>query len=297
MPSKIRVVTLVGLVLCCCVAVPAAYAQGTCNLQTLTGTWVGYEKGSSLNVVVNPPPQDFPFFTGAMAPFVNVVHVTFNADGIGKGYYWIYTGAVGATEKSVPVKITITEMNKDCTGKLTYLVPGTPPATVVERFIIFANGREIRSLPTSITNGLPGVTWTGTLHRISASSEPVTSCGQQTAQGKWLTTSENIVWWTGDTAWADTIFLRQNVSETGHFTGTLYEKLGDFGDIQHPIWGTIKVRPDCSFTQWLNIQSITGGVPLVVKGVYFNEGKEAYGMAIGIPYSFAYGERMDNASE
>jgi len=292
MRNRIAVITLAILFLCFCMAAPAAYAEGKCNSQMAAGTWVGYERGSSLNVVVNPPPEDFPFFTGAMAPFVNIVHVTFTPDGVGKGYYWIYTGAIGMTEKPIPVKVTITEMNADCTGKFQYMAGA---ATIEERFILFGGGREMRTLPTSIENGVPGLVWTGTMHRISEGSEPV-RCGPQTARGSWLTSAENIIWWTGDTAWADVIFLRQDVSKSGDFTGMLYEKLGDFGDIQHPIWGTIKVHPDCSYTEKLNIQDITSE-PMILKGVYFNKGRESYGMATGLSYSFGHGERIDRGDE
>jgi len=285
---QITVSSILGLLVCCCIAVPEASAQGKCNLQMVAGTYVGYERGSSLNVVVNPPPPDFPFFTGAMAPFVNIVHISFNSKGIGKGYYWIYTGAIGMTEKPIPVQVTITEMNEDCSGKFQYMAGA---ATVEERFIFFAGGREMRSLPTSIASGLPGLVWTGTMHRISEGSKPVNSCGAQTAQGEWLSSVENIIWWTGPTAWADTLFLRENVSKTGDFTGMLYEKLGDVGGIEHPIWGTIKVRPDCSYTELLHIQGITDA-PVTIKGVYFNEGKEAYGMALGLSYSFGHSERI-----
>ena len=285
---QITVSTILGLLVCCCIAVPEASAQGKCNLQMVAGTYVGYERGSSLNVVVNPPPQDFPFFTGAMAPFVNIVHVTFTPDGVGKGYYWIYTGSIGMTEQPIPVTVTITEMNEDCTGKFTYVVPGTPTTTIVERFILFAGGREMRSLPASIENGVPGIVWTGAFHRISEGSEPVNSCGAHTAKGTWLTSCENILWWTGPTAWADTLFLREDVLESGHFTGTLYEKLGDYGDITHPIWGKITVNHDCSFTENLNIKDIGAAL---AKGAYFNEGKEAYAMAVGVEYSFCHIER------
>jgi len=294
MRRQVLVITLLGLLLCCCFAVPAAYAEGKCNLQTVAGTWVGYERGSSLNVVVNPPPEVFPFFTGAMAPFVTNSHVTFTPDGVGKGYYWIYTGAIAMTEKPIPVTVTITEMNEDCTGKFTYVVPGTPPATIEERFVLFDSGRELRSLPTSIENGLPGLVWTGTWHRISKGGERVNPCGAQTAQGKWLASVENIIWWTGTTAWADALFLRQNVSQTGSFTGTLYEKLGDISDIQHPIWGTIKVNPDCSYTEILNIKDIGSQM---IKGVYFHEGKEAYGMGLGLSYSFGHMERIGSGND
>ena len=291
MRNQIAVVTLLGLLVCCCIAVPEASAQGKCSLQMAAGTYAGYERGSSLNVVVNPPPQDFPFFTGAMAPFVNIVHVTFNSKGIGKGYYWIYTGAIGMTQKPIPVEVTITEMNEDCTGKFTYAVPGTPPAIVEERFILFDGGREMRSLPRSIANGVPGLVWTGTMHRIGKGSKPVKSCGPQTAQGKWLSSVENIIWWSGPTAWADAVLLLQDVSDTGDFAGTLYEKLGDRSNIELAIWGTIKVHPDCSYTERLHIQGFPGP-PVIIKGVYFNEAKEAYAMAIGFSYSFGHSERI-----
>ena len=293
MRNQIVMVTLVALLLCCCIAVPAAYAEGKCNMQMVAGSWVGYERGSSLSVDVNPPPGVFPFFTGAMAPFVNIEHITFNPYGVGKGYYWIYTGAIGMTEKPIPVKVTITEMNADCTGKFTYVVPGTPPATIVERFVLFDGGRELRSLPIAITNGLPGLVWTGTMHRISEDSEH--SCGAQTAQGSWLTSVEQIIPWSWPTAWADAALVRQDVSETGHFTGTLYEKLGDLSNIEHPVWGMIKVHPDCSFSE-----TLIGPDPVgtnIIKGAYFNEGRESYGMVMGLSYSFGHSERIDHGDE
>src|SRR3974390_1368786 len=258
--------------LCVCVAIPAAYAQEKCNLQMISGTYVGYERGYSLAVVPDPPKKYFPFFTGAMAPFANISHVTFTSDGMGKGYFWMYLGSVGATTKPIPVQVTVTEMNPDCSGKFVY-VAGPNGATIEERFILLEDGREIRSLPTSISNGVPGLAWTGAFHRISEGSAPVTSCGAQTGKGRWLTTCENILWWSGDTAWADTLFLREDVSDTGEFTGTLYERLGDYGDITHPIWGKIAIKPDCAYTEYLNIKDIGSAL---AKGIYFDEGKQSY---------------------
>ena len=58
---------------------------------------------------------------------------------------------------------------------------------------------------------------------------------------------------------------------------------------QHPIRGKITVNPDCSFTENLHIKDIGAAL---AKGAYFNEGKEAYGMAVGVEYSFCHSERI-----
>ena len=184
-------------------------------------------------------------------------------------------------------------MNSDCTGKLQYSVnlPGIS-ATIEERFILFDEGREFRSVPTSIVGGIDTLAWIGTGHRISDSSKRVHSCGQQTAHGTYLLTAENLVATDPHTAVADTLFIREDVSLTGDYTGTLYEKIGTVS-VETPALGTITVNPDCSFTGTLKVPEFFSGA-IVMKGVFFNEGKEYYALTIdeGIPYSFAYGKRI-----
>ena len=297
MRNKITIVAMVGLFLLCCVAVPAAHAHEKCSLRTLAGTYAISEKGSSSfldpNPSVFPPPFTFPFFTGVTAPFVNVTQITFSPHGVGEGFYWIRIGALSGGLDPIPVHVTVTEMNPDCTGKLQYSVnlPGIS-ATIEERFIVFDEGREFRSVPTSIVGGIPTLAWIGTGHRISDSSKRVHSCGQHTAHGTYLLTAENLVAAEPHTAVADTLFIREDVSLTGDYTGTLYEKIGTV-PVETPALGTITVNPDCSFTGTLKVPEFFSGA-IVMKGVFFNEGKEYYALAIdeGIPYSFAYGKRI-----
>jgi len=276
-----RMLKFIAFLLCLCVAVAAAYAQEKCSLQTITGTYAMYERGSSMFVSVNS--TSAPFYPGVIAPFATVIEVTFDSKGIGNGFYWIWAGTLGGLPDPTPVQVTITELKPDCTGNLTYVVPGSPPDTIVERFIVLDEGREIRTIPISLSNGLPGIVWTGTAHRISKSSKPVNSCGPQTAHGSYLTSCENLLEWDSstNTAFADALLMRLNVAMTGNYTGTLHESVGGRFVDGIPVNGTITVNPDCSFSQILNIPAISGTV--LAKGVYFEQGKQAYAMAVYIP--------------
>jgi hypothetical protein len=301
--SQITVIALVCLLFSWCIAAPTAFGQGKCSLQMMAGTYAMYERGSSLLVDWNPPGY-FPFFTGAMAPSVNVVNITFNHKGVGKGYFWMWAGGVGATLDAIPVEVTITELNEvNCTGKFTYTVtlPGGPTATIEERFISLNNGQEMRTVPTSVQNGIPGIVWTGTSHRITKGK--ARSCGPRTAHGSYVTSCENIITQDAHTAIADTLLIREDVSMSGDRTGTLYESLGGFSVDGIPAWGTVTVNPDCSFTSTINFQASFGQIgPIDSRGVYFNQGEEFYSLAIYdesvppdqqyIKYSFCQGTRV-----
>jgi hypothetical protein len=256
-------------------------------------------------VTVPPPPEYFPFYPGVIAPFATVIEVTFNSKGVGNGFYWIWAGALGGAPDPTPVQVTITKMNPDCTGDLTYVVPASPPNIVVERFIVLDNGRELRSINISLSNGIPGLVWTGTAHRISKSSKAVNSCGPQTAQGSYLTSCENLLEWNAGTAFSDALLLRYDVDMTGNYTGTLYESVGGRFVDGLPVNGTITINPDCSSTQVLNIPAISGSV--LAKGIYFDEGKQAYLMAVnwpdippdqqGIKYSLCQVKRIEHTND
>ena len=130
------------------------------------------------------------------------------------------------------------------------------------------------------------------------------SCGRHMAHGTYLLTAENIVNvgplpapFFDPTGVADALFIREAVSPSGKYTGTLYEKLGDSSIDKLPVFGEYAINPDCSFSSTLNFYLLadpTTLVTIVVKGVFFNEGKEFYGLAIdvGVPYSFVQGERI-----
>jgi hypothetical protein len=78
--------------------------------------------------------------------------------------------------------------NEDCTGKFSYSLslPGGLSPTIEERFILFGNGREYRSIPTPSSNGMTTLAWIGEGHRISKPGEPLNTCGPQTAHGTYL---------------------------------------------------------------------------------------------------------------
>lgn len=292
------------------VAVAAAHAQGNCSLQTFAGTYVSFDRGSSLTVdltstgVLGPVPGAKPsppaWAAPGIVPFVNIGVVTYTPDGIGDGYFWMYAGSVRPALEPIPVHITVTELNEDCTGKFEYTLANG--AKIVERFIVFDEGRQYRSVPTTLGSpAIPTLAWIGTGHRVSHRSAPVDFCGPQTAYGSYLLTCENIIR-SGlypEKAVADTLLLRSDISMSGDYTGMLYEKFG-MATVQLPVTGTMAVNPDCSLTDTLNIAGFSG--PLILKGAFFNQGREYYAMAVlspnrpadqqGIKYSFCHGTRI-----
>jgi len=301
--------TILVLVVILGLAVSAAQAGEKCSLQTMTGTYAFYVRGSSMILDMTSADQTVPVhWNGAVAPFVSVGEVTFTPDGVGEGLYWILVGSLSGGADPIPVQVTIFEMNQDCTGKFRYWItlPNAGQATLIEeRFFLFDNGREYRSVPSLIgATGIPTLAWTGTGHRIKKPSESVHSCGPQTANGTYVETVENIVNFGptpffNDTGFADALFIREDIAMSGKYTGTLYEKLGPFSVDGLPVFGEFKVTPDCSFSATLKFTIESGPVTLAVKGVFFDEGKEFYGLAIdlGVPYSFAQGKRIGQGSD
>jgi hypothetical protein len=295
MAKKVTIITIAALLACLSLAVSATRAQEPCSLKTMAGTYAFYERGSSS--ILDPSGQPpFPVhWPGAIAPFITVGEVTFTPHGLGEGFYWIRIGSLNGGFDPIPVQVQITEMNGDCTGKFRYAVnlPNVPPATIEERFIVFDNGREYRSLPTSIEGGVPTLAWIGAGRRIRKPSQPVNSCGPQSAHGTYLISAENIIPVDSTSAFTDTILFRLDISMAGDYTGMLYEKLGPLS-VELPVSGKFAVNPDCSFSWDLDL--VINEIPATVgiRGVLFDEGKEFYGLAMdeGMLYSFAQGVRV-----
>jgi len=293
------------------VAAGAAHAQERCSLQTFSGTYVSVDRGSSTTIdlsstgVLGPapglPPSPPAWVAPGIVPFINIALVTYTPDGIGDGYFWMSAGSLRATLEPIPLHITVTELNEDCTGKFRYTLANG--VTIEERIIVFDNGRQYRSVPTTIASpGIPTLAWIGTGHRISQGSAPVNSCGPQTARGSYLMSFDAIAK-SGlypTMAVAEMGLLRTDVSMAGDYTGVLYEKYGAASIDGRPVWGTVTVNPDCSFASTLNVEGLAGSTEL--RGFFFNEGKEYYGMGIlnptkppepsSIKYSFCHGTRI-----
>ncbi|MGB9073487.1 MAG: hypothetical protein WCC22_12675 [Terriglobales bacterium] len=267
-----RTLKLAALFLCLCVAVPAVCAQGKCSLRTMAGTYAFYSKGSSsiVDLSVQPIPMHW---AATIAPFIIVGKLTFTPDGVGEGFYWLIFGSLNAGLEPIPWQGRIIEMNEDCTGVLEY---PDPPETIRERFIVFDNGREFRSV-TMQTPNTPTAVWISTLHRISKSVKPVNSCRPQTAHGVYVLRCESIDPTPGSPAFADAALFRLDVSLSGDFTGTLYQKIGPIY-LEAPATGTVAVNSDCTFSSTLNTPAFPGTNR--ERGVFFNEGKEFYMLPI-----------------
>lgn len=291
---KIRL-NLISKVFCLCAAT-AACAQGPCTLQSLTGTYAFYEKGSSS--ILAGSSATYPYhWGGAVAPFLAIGEVTFSSDGIGRGFYWIRIGSFNSGSEPTPVEVTATELTSDCTGRweFGFNLLGTV-YTIEERFVISDNGRQFRSIPTN--TGVPTMAWVGEGHRISKPNDMLANCGSHTLNGSYLITGENLVkMGAASPILSDAVLLRLDFSSGGEVAGTLYEKMGPTGDIQLPVWGTFSIEPDCSFTSSLN--AVVQGNPTTIRmrGILFDEGKEIYALnvndrAVGTQYSFAQGQRI-----
>jgi hypothetical protein len=288
-----RTLTVAAVLLCPGLAVPAAYAQGR-PCTHLTGTYAFYEKGAS-TVVLDANAQPYPYhWAGAIAPFINVGQLSIGPDGAGHGYFWERAGSFKGGLEPTPFDVTVTEMNEDCTGKVAAtftLVLGQPPVTVVERIVVFDNGRQYRAIPVS--GGIPTLTWIHEGHRINEPGEPPNTCGPQTAKGRYVMTAENLVQFPTWPIYSDAVLAIYDVSMTGDSTGTLYEKLGPYGAIVLPLTGKIDVNPDCSFTGELYLT--IGGKPTTgpIRGVFFDQGKKFFALNMNPAFSFALGERID----
>ncbi len=213
------------------------------------------------------------------------------------GVHW--AGAVASFKGGLDATsfdLTVIELDGDCTGKLSAtfrLVPGQPPVTVVERVIVFDNGRQYRAIPVS-GGGISTLTWINEGHRNSKPGEPPSTCGPQTAAGRVVLGAENLVqFYPSWPLFSDVVLLTFDVSMTGDFTGTLYEKLGPYGGIVLPATGTIHVNPDCSFRGELNLTIAGKSTTGPIRGVFFDQGKKSYVLNMNPQFSFAQGERID----
>jgi hypothetical protein len=297
MRTRVTMLAVAVQLLCLSVAVPVARAQGPCDMDTFTGTYVFFEKGSSAILDPNQPAQLPYHWVGQVAPFITVGQVTMWRGGVGDGFFWIRTGSFSGGPDPLPVAVTVTEMNADCTGKFTYSLAGAPPTVIVERFILFDNGREFRTLPTEIQNGITPLAWIGEGHRVSESGQIVQPCGPQTARGGYVVSAENLVRSGTNPIFADAVLLRFDVTMAGDLTGMLYEKLGPTGNIELPMTGTITVAPDCSFSAALGVMlhGVLKTIPL--RGVFFDQGKQLFALHVGsgpggTQWGFATGLRV-----
>jgi hypothetical protein len=295
MNTRITASVVAGLLVCLGVAVPVSGAQAPCTAQTLTGTYAFYDRGSSS--ILDPDSEPYPYhWAGAIAPFAALGKVTLGPDGIGRGVYWITIGSFTAGPEPVPVELAITELNPDCTGKwqFEFNLLGTP-YTIEERFILFDNGRQFRSIPT--VTGVPTMAYVGEGHRISKPGEALHTCGPQTAHGGYVMAVESLVKFGPNPLFADAVLVRFDAWMNGEFSGMMYEKLGPVGNIELPVWGLITVNPDCTFAMTLNfaIQGVPATVP--IRGVFFDQGRQFYAMDVsvgpgGIQYSIGQGTRI-----
>jgi hypothetical protein len=120
--------------------------------------------------------------------------------------------------------------------------------------------------------------------------------GPAPAHGPFLLTVENLVQCSSDAPiFSDAVLSRYDVSMNGHFTGTLYEKLGSIGNLAFPASGTIVLNPDCSYASRLYRNICGTPVTIDTRSGYFDQGEKLYWLQAshgGTQYSFEQGQRV-----
>ena len=285
-----RALKFIALLVCLCLAVPAVYGQGKCTMQTITGTYAVYIRGSSSIIDLNPQTPPPPIhWAAAIAPLTVVGKISITPDGTftkDTSFYWGVVGSINAGVDPIPVAGKVTQLHEDCTGVLEYTIqlPGSPPAPVIERFIVFDNGREFRSIASQTV--LPTQTWATTGRRISRSVKPFDSCGPQTSHGVYVLVCEGYYPLDQTTGFAEAAMFRFDIGLNGDYTGTLVGKIGPLFFEFPSVNGTITVNPDCSASGTLRTPWVAPDATNHARGVFFDEGKEFYWMPIvttGLP--------------
>ena len=164
--------------LCLFACLSAAYGQGRCNTNTITGTYVFNFTGSS-TIVFGPAPDGL-HWNALYGPIAGVGVATFSPDGSADGSLWLIAGALNFGLDPIPWQATFS-VNDDCTGVIEYYFL---TEVLREGFVVLDNGREIRSVV--VQTGVPTATWITTLRRIDS------SCGRHKVHGDYLFECKNL---------------------------------------------------------------------------------------------------------
>ena len=160
----------------------AAGAQAPCSLETIRGTYAWemtgrtFEGGRSAETL----PGGVPMLEGTVFPVHMTGVFTVGRDGSAEGRY---SGLFGLVPLGYPNPLPVVAsfaVHADCTGEMT--APNGFEGTNTDKFVILDNGQEIRSVGMS---GAP-FAWQFTMVRIGRAGEQATTCGRNTARGRYV---------------------------------------------------------------------------------------------------------------
>jgi len=263
------------LVLFLLVFVPAVLSQGTCTMETASGTYAFVVQGAS-TAILNPSALPWLLHWDAKyAPLALVGMITLQKDGTGQGFWWQINGTANGGLTPVQFTLTTPESNPDCTGIFEYSFTFAGQAhTNTEWYVLLDNGRELRSVSQS--GGLPTGTWHTIAHRVSNGAAPVTTFGQKNMQGDYLLSVDSLLPIDPQPplAFGQAALMRVHISASGDFTGTWHGKIGPVLAISD-VSGHFTVNPDGTLEASLNVAAAPG-VTSIARGVLFDEGKRGY---------------------
>jgi hypothetical protein len=256
---------------------PSARAHEGCSIHSIAGTWGfgAYGRSVIADPTLDPASMHFMglYLPGAFAGRVKILpNGTFN------GYYWLNIGGgLFASATAIPFAGPV-KVNGDCTGEWSYpvsLSPSDPPVTVVERFAILDEGREIRSI--SWTTGIPTFTWTLVAKRIPRACTPRRVSGSYAMQCHGHAIIPGLPAPLPDTALLSTAaLLRFEVDRHGVVAGRFMEKIGPF-PLDTEFSGSFDVAPDCSVLAEFTLPGL-GQAEAV--GILVEDASRGYGLPL-----------------
>jgi len=257
---------LAALLLCLSLVPAVAHSQGRCTMQNIVGKYALTFTGAS--AIVMGTALDTFHWEALYGPIAGVGVIDIHADGTGTGEYWGVAGAWNFGFTPVPWDATIV-LNDDCTGSFLFEFGGS---TLIEKFVVLGNGREIRSVATQ--TAIPTGNWLSTAYRING------SCGQNKIHGEYLFQCKNLYQLPVDppNIFGGAIHIRMLIEPGGDWAGNVYGKVAD-SNAEFPAYGHIAWNEDCTAEGTLETPFMPGVVSQA-KGVFFDEGKRGYWMPL-----------------
>lgn len=269
---------LIGVLLLLPPLASSAPAQDGCSIHTITGDWGFGAQGKSLIAATTPDPTTY-HLPGVVLPGVFAGRVTIRKDGTFDGSYWMNM-AGGLISGPSPITFTgPVTVNPDCTGTWSYdvVMPNGSPFTVVERFAIVDQGRELRSIAWS--TGVPTFTWTMVARRIPGRCTPGLVQGAYALQYAGHAVVPQLPPPLPSPALlASTGLFDFTVDIGGAMSGRMLHKVGP-ATMEVPFTGTFLVATDCSVT-------MTAAVPAMGEvsafGILVENAQRGYGVPMWV---------------
>lgn len=255
-----------------------APAQEGCSIHTITGDWGFGGQGKSLIAAGTPDPMTY-HLPGAVLPGVFAGRLTIRKDGTFDGYYWMnLAGGVISGPSPIHFAGPVT-VNPDCTGTWSYgvVMPDGSLFTVVERFAIVDQGRELRSMAWS--TGIPTFTWTLVARRIPGRCTPGMVQGAYVLQyGGHAMVPDLPPPLPNPALLASTGLFDFNVDIGQAMSGRMLHKIGPI-TMEVPFTGAFTVAADCAVTM---TAAVPGMGEVTAFGILVENAQRGYGVPMWV---------------